>query len=381
MNMAPPRTGRLNVLHLRDSPWVDGPARTMLETISTIDRSRYHYVLGALVRDDGRSAELYDEAVRRDATAYRVQERKRFDPGVMREIRRITRAERIHVIHTHGFRTDLVGLLCARRENIPVITTLHGWITNDLRGKLYKRANLFILRYFQHVVAVSDRIRQEVVARGIDPSRVTCIQNAIALDRLTLRAGDTRLRDTLGVGPRTVLVGSIGRLSAEKGQEQLVAAASEVTAKHDDIRFVFFGVGPENDRLAALVRERDLERYFVFAGYHDDMEAVYNGLDLVVQSSYTEGMPNVIIESLLMKTPVIATAVGGTVEIVAAGKTGILVEPGRSDVLSRAILGFLTDREGHAAMAARGRETILENYGFDRRTRLLEELYDRMFPP
>jgi glycosyltransferase involved in cell wall biosynthesis len=353
----------------------------MLETISTIDRSRFHYVLGAMVRPHGRSSELYDEAVQRDATAYRILERGRLDLSVLAEIRQVTRRECIHVIHTHGFRTDLIGLLCARREKVPVVTTLHGWITNDLRGKIYKSMNFFILQHFQHVVAVSDRIRREVLARGIAPDRITLVRNAIVLDRLTPRDNDKRFRDELGIGAGTVLVGSIGRLSAEKGQKHLVRAASAVTQRHDDIRFVFLGVGPEQERLKKLVRQKGLERHFVFAGYREDMEAVYNGLDLVVQSSYTEGMPNVIIESLLMRTPVIATAVGGTSEIVTDGVNGTLIEPGRPDVLAREIGRFLDNRDEMTAMADRGRDTIVQYYGFEHRTRLLEDIYDRMLRP
>jgi glycosyltransferase involved in cell wall biosynthesis len=109
------------------------------------------------------------------------------------------------------------------------------------------------------------------------------------------------------------------------------------------------------------------------------MTLVYNDLDLVVQSSFTEGMPNVILESLLMEVPVIATDVGGTIEVVSHGETGILIEPGNLTGIVQAINDFIENRQHMIEMAKRGREDVKKRFNHADRVKKLEEVYLRVF--
>ena len=103
---------------------------------------------------------------------------------------------------------------------------------------------------------------------------------------------------------------------------------------YDDVAFLLIGIGEDERQIRQSVEKRGLTEHVHFVGYQTDMAAVYDSTDLVVQSSSTEGMPNVVLEALLMETPVVATNVGGTSEVVEDGVTGCLVEESSIQQLS-----------------------------------------------
>jgi glycosyltransferase involved in cell wall biosynthesis len=373
MTKSPPE--QIRVLHLRDSPWVCGPGRTILETGVTIDRSRFRYIVGALTSGSERGAELYEEAVRRGIPAYGIRESKRFDVAAVREILRIIDLERVDILHTHELRSDILGYICSRMRRVPIITTLHGWIRNDLKSKAAVWLDKQLVRRFDHIIAVSERIAEEMRGDGLPQERLSVLNNAIVLDRIAPDPSERSFRDEIGASDGTAVIAKIGRLSREKAHSDLLQALQQVVELHPDCKLVLVGVGPDRDSLQDQARSLGLEGHVHFLGFRQDMERIYNGVDLVVQSSLTEGMPNVVIESLLMRKPVIATDVGGTSEIIRDGSNGLLVRPGRPNELARAITMFLSQPQRFRAMAENGRKTILERFGFDRRSRLLEEIY------
>jgi len=136
------------------------------------------------------------------------------------------------------------------------------------------------------------------------------------------------------------------------------------------------GKGGEEKALQKLAYELGIAEHIQFLGYRDDMHEVYNNMDLVVQSSYTEGMPNVILESLLMEVPVVATRVGGTGEIVEDGVTGILIDAHSREQLTDGILGFMSDPEFHMRLAREGRQYVTEHFDHKARICRISEIYD-----
>jgi glycosyltransferase involved in cell wall biosynthesis len=373
MTKSPPE--EIRILHLRDSPWVCGPGRTILETGVTIDRSRFRYIVGALTSDAERSGELYEEAVRRQIPAYRIHETSRLDRGALREILRIIDLEKVDILHTHELRSDILGYICARRQHIAVISTLHGWIRNDLKNRAFVWLDKQLVRHFDHIIAVSELIAEEMRGHGTPEERLSVVNNAIVLDRLTPDPSDRSFREEIGATDGTLVIAKIGRLSREKGHPDLFAALKEVVAVHPDCKLALVGIGPDKETLKARARSYGLEQKIHFTGYRQDMERIYNGANLVVQSSLTEGMPNVVIESLLMKKPVIATSVGGTPEIIRDGANGILVRPGHPEELARAIILFTREPQKFHGMVEEGRKTIVEQFSFDNRSRRLEQIY------
>lgn len=366
------------VLDLRDSPWVDGPGRTILDTASMVDPDRYRIVVGAFSGPRHGEHAYLAEAVRRGLETHAIAERRALDPEVLRQIIRWCRSHAIDIIHTHDFRSDLYGLIAARRLDIPAVSTCHGWIANNLKGRVYTSVDKFLLRFFDRVIVVSARMQAQLVERGMLPNRIALVQNALLVENYWPERADRSMQAEWGIPAHHKVVGKIGRLSPEKCQDLFLRAAAEVSRRVADVSFVLIGLGPDEDRLRRLAVELGIADLVVFAGYRSDMQRVYNSLDLVVQASSTEGMPNVILEALVMRVPVVATDVGGTAEIVTDGYSGRLIPPNDLEALVGGMREALTDPAVPAAWAEAGERRVRTEFSHRVRLRRIMAVYDQV---
>lgn len=364
------------VLDLRDSPWVDGPGRTILDTASMADPDRYRIVIGAFSGARHGEHAYLTEAVRRQLSTYPIPERRALDPEVLRQIMTWCRGNAVDIIHTHDFRSDLYGLAAARRLGIPAVSTCHGWIANDLKGRLYTRIDKFMLRFFDRVIAVSARMRDQLIAGGVTPGRIDVVRNALVVENYRPERGEPAVRAELGVPAGHTAVACIGRLSPEKRQDLFLRAAAHVLRDFPKSVFLLIGIGPEEAALRALAAELGIVDKVIFAGYRGDMQRVYNGLDLVVQSSSTEGMPNVVLEALLMRVPVVATDVGGTAEILTHETSGLLIPPNDVDALVAAMRRVLSGPEALARWIEEGERQVRVNFSHTQRVERIMASYD-----
>lgn len=366
----------ITVFDLRDSPWVDGPGRTILDCAETLDPSRVRVVIGAFDGGGSNGTAYEQEARHRGLEVFRINERRSLDPGVLRQVIDLGRSVGADAIHSHDFRSDFFGLASARRLGVPLIATVHGWIANDIKGRIRSGLDRLILRQADHVISVSEETRLRL-GRWASRERCTVIPNAVRVERYQPRRGPGEFRTSLGVADDELLIANIGRLSPEKGQAAFLAAARDIVQQHRKTRFVLLGLGPDQEELERFVAQSGLGMHVIFAGYRSDMGVIYNELDLVAQSSLTEGMPNVVIEALLMEVPVIATDVGGTREVLRHCQTGMLIAPGEHLALVAAIEEFVANRQKFVEMAREGRKDMLLRFDHARRVGRLAEVYER----
>jgi glycosyltransferase involved in cell wall biosynthesis len=185
------------------------------------------------------------------------------------------------------------------------------------------------------------------------------------------------LRDFFPQPPRTI-IGAAGRFSPEKGFDQLVDAAALVVQADPDVGFVVFGDGPLREDLVRKIAEKGLESKFILAGFRTDLERFLPHLDLLALSSFTEGLPVVVLEAFAAGVPVVATAVGGTPEVVTQGETGYLVPPGQPPELARQILQLVPDDVGRKKMGLRGRERVKEHFTFEAQSLQYQQLFEEL---
>lgn len=367
---------RVTILDLRDSPWVDGPGRTILDCAFSLREQKFNLIIGTFGGGQQKTHAYADEARRRNLPVTTIHENGPFDYRVVRRITEQIDATNADIVHTHDFRSNMFGLLAARLRSKPVVTTVHGWIANDIKGRLYVAADKTILRFFDRVITVSERTRELVERALIAPRKITVIPNALRLDHYVPDRCADSFRRELGVNRDTVLIANIGRFSPEKGQLEFLRAARELVSRIENVKFILIGIGPDQEKLQRFVAENGLGAAVVFCGFRHDMISVYNSLDLVVQSSYTEGMPNVILEALLMEVPTIATDVGGTAEIIDHERTGVLIRPGSVAEIVEKVLAYCHQPAIYRDMAQQGRQLVCERYDHRRRVERLAALYE-----
>lgn len=368
-------TAPIGVLHLRDSPWVDGPGRTILETGAHMDARRVDYHIAPLCSGAADDNALLRAARSRNLNVVPIPD-PGGHPGVLVEpiVAAIDRLG-IRVLHSSDFRTSVAAILAARRRRVHLVATAHGWIANTLRRRLVRFADKALLRLFDRVVIVSGATRRLIPRWWLPDRKAVVLHNALVLESYGQAALSTPRRPARPREEVTLL--NVGRLSPEKGQVMLLHAIATLLPRWPGLRLVFAGTGPLEQELRRVIHETGLGDRVEFRGYVQDMPSLYAGCDLLVQSSFTEGLPNVILEAAYLRIPIVATDVGGTAEVVQHGRSAWLTEPSVAG-LAAGIEAFLSQPERFVAMAGTAHEDIVHNFSFHERTRRMIAVYEEL---
>jgi glycosyltransferase involved in cell wall biosynthesis len=353
----------MRIAHLMASPFFGGPERQMLGLTLALPRDYRSTFLS--FKERGLCRPLLNEVKRHGIEAIEL---KHNFPDVRRaanEVAQCLRRLQIDVLCCSGYKPDLIGWLAARQIGVPVVSVSHGWTGVTLKVRLYEAADRLILRWMDAVVCVSQAQAVKVRRTGPPAERIHVIRNAVALEQLG--PPEARWRQELQAffaSPRRHLVGAAGRLSPEKGFEKLIDAAAVVVQQAPDTGFVVFGEGPLRGTLTRQIAARGLQQHMVLPGFQSNLEQYLPHFDLMALSSYTEGLPVVVLEAFAARVPVVGTAVGGVPEVIEDGVSGCLVPAGDADALARRVLELLRDDERRRTMGQRGRQRVEEHFTF-----------------
>jgi glycosyltransferase involved in cell wall biosynthesis len=220
------------------------------------------------------------------------------------------------------------------------------------------------------IVTNTETIRQAYMDYGwFDEGFIQVVYNGVREDE------DAKPIDFSRDYPGKRIVFSAGRMSEQKGFEDLVEAAALLRKQREDVVFCIAGKGRLKLRLETLVRERGLEDTVFFMGFHEDIHPHLKGCDLFVLSSLYEGMPNVVMEAMAVGKAVVATDVNGVRELMVEGKTGMIVPPKRPDILAETIHGIIDDTDRLDAFGAEGLRRVREHFTMEQMIEALETYF------
>ncbi|MEU5666143.1 glycosyltransferase [Streptomyces longwoodensis] len=288
------------------------------------------------------------------------------DALVLWHLVRLVRRERFTVVHTHSAKGGFLGRVAARVCRTPVVVhTFHGLSFHPYQSRtrrvLYRWLERSTRRFAHHYLAVAPRVAQEAVSERLaPPGRVRVVPSAVDLGHIPAQF-DPPARRVLGVPRATALVGTVGRIDAQKAPLDFVRMAAALRADHPGTAFVMVGDGP----LAAEVRRlaADLGVEVILTGHRPDASWLVSGLDIYVGTSLYEGLGRALTEALACARPAVATAVNGVPDLVEHGATGLLTAPADPEGAARAV-GWLLDHPAAAAeMGRRGRARVRAAFG------------------
>src|SRR5438132_2536255 len=365
------------IAQLAASLFVGGPERQMLGLAHALAND-YSTVFVSF-SEKGRCRPFIEEARRQ---GFRAQALRYDTPRLLaarRELKYLLKDLQPDFICCHGYKTDLLGLWVGRKLGIPVIAVSHGWTAQDFKVRLYEKLDRLCLRRMDRVVCVSQKQADKVIASGTPAERVVVIRDAVQAARFEkpISGGRQKLQSLFAEIPE-LIVGAAGRLSPEKGFGNLIQAAATLVRNHARLGFVVFGDGPLRQALARQVDEYGLQRRFIMAGHRTDLDVLLPFLDLLTLPSYTEGLPNIILEAFAAGVPVVATAVGGTPEIVDDGVNGYLVSAGDPACLADRIRTALNSEAQRREMGLRGRQKVWKQFTFASQSVLYQQLFETL---
>jgi glycosyltransferase involved in cell wall biosynthesis len=300
------------------------------------------------------------------------------DVGAALRLCRLLRRERASILHTHAhFSVNVVGRVAGRLAGATVISHVH--IENVFRsGGLARRLQIGLdngtARLASRLVAVSEATRAAVIRQGYPADRTMTIRNGIE------PVGEIRpVPLDVPEGARTLL--EVGRLCDIKGQRELIRALARL--EHDDAVLLLAGEDleaggafrTELGREAAALGVADRVR---FLGHRDDVPALIAAADLFVLPSWLEGLPLVALEAMAQGKPVVATAVGGTPELVVDGESGVLVPPRDVEALAAALDALLDDPSRASLLGTQARERVRREFSADAAAEQVLELYEQV---
>jgi glycosyltransferase involved in cell wall biosynthesis len=374
-------TAPIRVLELRSVRGTGGgPEKTILLGAAQADPSRWHVTVCYIrdVRDGVFGIDKRAAGLGVDYTE--IGERHSFDVSVWPALRRLVAERRIDIVHAHDYKTNLLAWLLHRLKGTPVLATAHGWTGHSPRERrVYYPLDKWLLARLPYVVAVSSDIRNELLARGADPSRVEVILNGI--DHRAFcheRDREAAAREKLGIAPGEIVVGSVGRLEPQKRFDLLIEAFSALHRVRPELRLRIAGDGSLRSALQHQIDAAGLAGAARLTGHVEDVAGFHHGLDLFVQSSDYEGTPNAVLEAMAFETPLVATSAGGTAELVEDGVHGVVIPPGDVSTLTKTMGAALDDRTGCERRAQTARRRIETDLSFETRMRRLERIYERL---
>lgn len=262
-----------------------------------------------------------------------------------------------NVVHTHGYRPDVVGGRAAASAGVASVSTVHGFISGGWKNRVYQLLQRLSLRRFDGVVAVSRGVRAELLRHGVSESRVHLVRNAWAGDEDFLSRSEARER--LSVPDDEFLVGWVGRVSREKGLDVLMESVGRPEV--GDLGVSVIGEGPERRQLARRAEELPPGVAVRWHGSRRSAYRLFPAFDVVVLSSRTEGTPMVLLEAMAAEVPIVATTVGGIPDVVGEGEA-LLVEPEDPAGLARAIARVREHRAAARCRAEAARERLERDF-------------------
>ena len=370
-------TDRIKVIHVITRLDKGGSAENTVLTLAGLDRNRYDLVL---VKGPTTESEMSRaESVAVEQNLRKLGERgvhiatvptllRRVDPYgdllAFFALFRIFRRERPAIVHTHTSKAGILGRWAARLTGCALIVhTPHGHIFWGYFGRFLTSAFLFLERWTapitSRIIVLTEQEKKDHLALDIAPERkFATIHSGVALDDFSKPVpGGSDLRRELGIQEDAFVIGSVGRLTAVKGHRFLIEAAGLVVAVYPETKFIVLGHGELKGALEEQAARLGLAEHILFLGWRPDVARVLSIFDLFVLPSLNEGMGKVLIESMASGKPIIASRIGGIVDLIEEGKNGVLVPPADSGALAQAILKLREDGALRRALAECGRQT------------------------
>ncbi|NOT55535.1 MAG: glycosyltransferase family 4 protein [Deltaproteobacteria bacterium] len=374
----------IRLLELRNTyKWGGGPDKTILLSAQRHDQARVSVVVGYIrdVRD--REFRIAEQARSRGLNFYEIEERGKFDLRVLRAIRDLVIRHDINLIHAHDYKSDLFAYLIQRwmrPRRVALLSTAHAWVMLGLRGAFYRRLDLFLMKRFDALIAVSHATKEEMMSAGVPPAKINVIHNAIDTEVWARAQVSTDLREELGIAGAFPVIGYVGRIDPEKDLDTWLHAAVAATGQFPKARFVLAGEGRDGTTQAHLRRLAEtlgVADRVIFSGYQSHLLPTYAAFDIFLFTSRREGLPNSILEAMAMGLPVVTTDVAGAKELVDHGQTGFVLPQGDVRGLAEAVTALVNDAELRSRMGECGRRRVEHSFSFTKRLRSVEDLYEK----
>lgn len=301
------------------------------------------------------------------------------------QLRRFIQEGQYIIVHTHSSKAGIIGRMAARLAHTPVIIhTVHGWSFHDFMHPWVRRIYIVLERWMatfsDALIVVSERdIHKGLKARIGKPEQYHLIRSAIPLDEFDPSRFDRQsIRSELRIPPEAIVIGNVGRFSAQKNPLDWVKIAGKIASACPNAFFLLVGDGPLRGEVENAIKKAGIQDRILLTGLRRDIPEMLAAMDIFLMTSLWEGLPRVLPQAMAMGLPVVANGVDGIAEGIQDDLTGYLVKPGDIDQAAQVCIDLAHDSLARVEFGRRGIKYAGENFDLRRMIAQIEEIYDAL---
>jgi len=327
-----------NVLHFISPTGFYGAERWILALASKMGGDRGRCELAIISENPEQKFEILERYPASAGNKYRLEMARSFDFSIIGRLAELLREQQIDLIHTHGYKSDIIGYLAARRAGVACVSTPHGYgLHNDAKLRFYYYISGHFLKRFDRVAPLSEELADQVREMGVSESRLQVIENAFDVDEIDAVIKASPIRKASNISR----IGYVGQLIPRKQIDQLINVFARLSAKEPDLELIIAGEGKQRAELEALANSLECRDKISFLGYVEDRLELMRTFDMFVMTSASEGIPRSLMEAMALSLPVVAYNIQGVDVLIEHDATGLLAPLSDQDSLESNISSII----------------------------------------
>ena len=361
---------QIHVLHVTYDMNIGGTEQVIRNLIEGTTKEHYRCSVLCLDGQIGPWGKALEE---KGITHYCLSRRPGLDIEVIRQFRKLIKSENVDILHCHQYTPFTYGWFAKAFTGKPIIFTEHGRFYPDFGTVKRKLINPFLQRFTAAITSISKATKQALVTyENLSPHRIEVIYNGI-MDEF--QPPDVELRQSLAIDEKAVVFGTISRLDPIKNQTMMIRAFCQLWKEDKSNRLLIVGDGPLRQELEALVKALQLEDAVIFTGFQPNPKRYLSIIDVFLLPSLSEGTSMTLLEAMSYGKPTIATAVGGTPEIIEDNKTGVLIANKDEPSLVNAMKRLSVNESDRTELGKAAREVYLQRFTVSAMVQQYESVY------
>lgn len=364
----------INVLQFICSTGFYGAERWILALAKNLDSTKVRCDLAVTLEDNSKDLKLVKQYKSQCGDTFEIPMSGRFDISVINKLVALIKERNIHIIHTHGYKSDILGVIAAKKAGIQSIVTPHGFENaDDFKLRAFIWLGCKSMKYATKVVPLSKQLCDDARKHGVKESNLVYVQNGVDLSEVE----EQRLLPKMVTSPEK-RIGFVGQMISRKNIFDILDIFDGLCQKHDNLKLILLGDGEQRQELEQYCQQLTYKDKVEFLGFRDDRLELLQSFDLFVMTSSLEGIPRCLMEATAMGVPVAAYDIAGIDQLIEHEKSGLLANLGDKETLSSYWEKLLFDPEYAEEMTNNARDFVNKHYAAKRMADEYTELFTSM---